>query len=73
MRWARKRTAEVKRGAAIGQAEAARDAYTIKSAEEARQASETAKYQAEARIAESEKNCAVQKAAYDRGSQPAAR
>ena len=59
-----KRTAEVKRDAAIGQAEAARDA-TIKSAE-ARQAGETAKYQSETRIAESEKSYAVQKAAYDK-------
>ncbi|MCS6843574.1 MAG: SPFH domain-containing protein [Caldilineales bacterium] len=58
-----KRTAEVKRDAAIGQAEAARDA-TIKSAE-ARQAGETAKFLAEARIAESQKNYAVQKAAFD--------
>jgi flotillin len=58
-----KRTAEVKRDAAIGQAEAARDA-TIKSAE-ARQAGETAKFLAETRIAESEKDYAVEKAAYD--------
>ena len=58
-----KRTAEVKRDAAIGQAEAARDA-TIKSAQ-ARQEGETAKFLAETRIAESQKNYAVQKAAYD--------
>lgn len=58
-----KRTAEVKRDAAIGQAEAARDA-TIKSAQ-ARQEGETAKYVAETRIAESQKTYAVQKAAYD--------
>jgi flotillin len=58
-----KRTAEVKRDAAIGQAEAARDA-TIKSAQ-ARQEGETAKYGAETRIAESQKSYAVQKAAYD--------
>ncbi|MFZ2489613.1 MAG: SPFH domain-containing protein [Anaerolineae bacterium] len=58
-----KRTAEVKRDAAIGQAEAARDA-TIKSAQ-ARQEGETAKYVAETRIAESQKSYAVQKAAYD--------
>jgi flotillin len=57
------RTAEVKRDAAIGQALAARDA-TIKSAE-ARQEGETAKYQAETRIAESEKDYSVQKAAYE--------
>lgn len=57
------RTAEVKRDAAIGQALAARDA-TVKSAE-ARQEGETAKYQAETKIAEAEKNYAVQKAAYD--------
>jgi flotillin len=58
-----KRTAEVKRDAAIGQAEAARDA-TIKSAQ-ARQEGEMAKYVAETRIAESQKSYAVQKAAYD--------
>ncbi|MER2598560.1 MAG: SPFH domain-containing protein [Caldilineales bacterium] len=58
-----KRTAEVKRDAAIGQAEAARDA-TIKSAQ-ARQEGETAKFVAETRIAESQKDYAVQKAAYD--------
>lgn len=57
------RTAEVKRDAAIGQAEAARDA-TIKSAQ-ARQEGEMAKFVAETRIAESEKSYAVQKAAYD--------
>jgi len=57
------RTAEVKRDAAIGQALAARDA-TVKSAH-ARQEGETAKYQAETKIAEAEKNYAVQKAAYD--------
>lgn len=57
------RTAEVKRDAAIGQAQAARDA-TIKAAE-ARQEGETAKYQAETKIAESEKEFKVQKAAYD--------
>jgi len=57
------RTAEVKRDAAIGQAMAARDA-TIKSAQ-ARQEGETAKYQAETKIAESQKEYAVQKAAYD--------
>jgi flotillin len=57
------RTAEVKRDATIGQAMAARDA-TIKSAE-ARQEGETAKYQAETKIAGSEKDYAVQKASYD--------
>ncbi|MCX7681127.1 MAG: SPFH domain-containing protein [Anaerolineae bacterium] len=56
------RTAEVKRDAAIGQALAARDA-TIKSAE-ARQEGETAKFLAETKIAEAEKNYAVQKAAF---------
>lgn len=59
----RKRTAEVKRDAQIGEAEAARDA-TIASAS-ARQKGETAKYQAETRIAESEKDYQVQKADYD--------
>ncbi len=57
------RTAEVKRDAAIGQALAARDA-TIKSAE-ARQEGETAKYEAETKIAEANKNYAVQKAHFD--------
>ena len=57
------RTAEVKRDAAIGQALAARDA-TIKSAE-ARQEGETAKYQAETKIAASEKDYSVQKAEYE--------
>jgi flotillin len=57
------RTAEVKRDATIGQANAARDA-TIKSAE-ARQKGETAKFEAETRIAESAKNYEVQKAEYD--------
>jgi len=57
------RTAEVKRDAAIGQALAARDA-TIKSAE-ARQEGETAKFQAETKIAEADKNYSVQKASYE--------
>jgi flotillin len=57
------RTAEVKRDAAIGEAEAARDA-TIKSAE-ARQEGEMAKFRAETKIAESSKDYQVQKAAYD--------
>jgi flotillin len=56
------RTAEVKRDATIGQANAARDA-TIKSAA-ARQEGETAKFQAETKIAESQKDYEVQKAAY---------
>ncbi len=59
----RKRTAEVKRDAQIGEAEAARDA-TVASAQ-ARQEGETAKYQAETRIAEAEKEYQVQKAEYD--------
>jgi flotillin len=56
------RTAEVKRDATIGQAHAARDA-TIKSAA-ARQEGETAKFEAETKIAESSKSYEVQKAAY---------
>ena len=59
----RKRTAEVKRDAEIGEAEASRDA-TIASAK-ARQLGDTAKYQAETQIAEAEKNYRIQKAAYD--------
>jgi flotillin len=59
----RPRTAEVKRDATIGEAEAARDA-TIRSAE-ARQEGEMAKFRAETRIAESNKDYQVQKAAYD--------
>jgi flotillin len=57
------RTAEVKRDATIGQANAARDA-TIKSAE-ARQEGETAKFMAETKIAGSSKDYEVQKAAFD--------
>ncbi|MBU0492685.1 MAG: flotillin family protein [Chloroflexi bacterium] len=57
------RLAQVKRDAAIGQAVAARDA-TIKSAE-ARQEGESAKYIAETKIAEANKNYQVQKATYD--------
>lgn len=57
------RTAEVKRDAAIGQALAARDA-TIKSAQ-ARQEGEIAKFQAETKIAEANKNYSVQKAEYE--------
>ena len=59
----RKRTAEVKRDAQIGEAEASRDA-TIASAS-ARQEGETAKYQAETKIADAEKEYQVQKAEYD--------
>mgnify|MGYP005836242145 CR=1 FL=1 len=55
--------ANVKRNAAIGQALAARDA-TIKAAE-ARQEGETAKFVAETKIAEAQKNYSVQKAEYD--------
>jgi flotillin len=59
----RKRTAEVKRDAQIGEAQAARDA-TIASAS-ARQEGETAKFQAETRIAEAQKDYQIQKADYD--------
>jgi flotillin len=57
------RIAEVKRDAAIGQANAQRDA-TIQSAR-ARQEGETAKFESETKIAEAQKNFQVQKAAYD--------
>jgi flotillin len=57
------RIAEVKRDATIGQANAQRDA-TIQSAR-ARQEGEVAKFEAETKIAEAQKNYAVQKAAYD--------
>jgi flotillin len=57
------RIAEVKRDATIGQANAQRDA-TIQSAK-ARQEGESAKFEAETKIAEAQKNYAVQKAAYD--------
>jgi len=57
------RTAEVKRDATIGQANAQRDA-TIQSAH-ARQEGETAKFQAETKIAEAQKSYSVQKASYD--------
>jgi flotillin len=57
------RIAEVKRDATIGQANAQRDA-TIQSAR-ARQEGESAKFVAETKIAEAQKNYAVQKAAYD--------
>jgi flotillin len=59
----RPRIAEVKRDATVGEAEAARDA-TIRSAV-ARQEGESAKFEAETNIAESEKNYQVQKAAYE--------
>jgi flotillin len=57
------RTAEVKRDATIGQANAQRDA-TIQSAL-ARQLGEIAKFEAETKIAEANKNYMVQKASYD--------
>lgn len=57
------RIAEVKRDAAIGQANAQRDANI--QAARARQEGETAKFQAETKIAEAEKDYSVQKAAYD--------
>jgi flotillin len=57
------RIAEVKRDATIGQANAQRDA-TIQSAR-ARQEGESAKFVAETKIAEAQKNYSVQKAAYD--------
>ncbi|HSM56456.1 MAG TPA: SPFH domain-containing protein [Candidatus Sulfomarinibacteraceae bacterium] len=59
----RPRIAQVKRDAAIGEAEASRDA-TIESAK-ARQEGESAKYDAETKIAESRKNFQVQEAAYE--------
>jgi flotillin len=58
----RPRIAQVKRDAAIGEAEAERDA-TIESAK-ARQAGESAKYEAETKIAESRKNFEVEQAAF---------
>jgi len=70
----RTRTAEVKRDAVKGEAEAQRDATiaqanaardaTIQSAE-ARQAGETAKFQAETKIAAAQKDYRVEKAKYD--------
>lgn len=59
----RPRIAQVKRDAAIGEAEAARDA-TIESAR-ARQQGESAKFEAETKIAASRKEFEVQKAAYE--------
>ena len=58
-----RRTAEVRRDATIGQAEAERDAG-IRSAE-AKREQEAATFEAETRIAESERGYNVQKAAYD--------
>jgi flotillin len=73
----RTRTAEVKRDAVRGEAEAQRDATiaqahaardaTIQSAQ-ARQEGETAKYGAETKIAEAQKNYRVEKAHYDEES-----
>ncbi len=62
----RPRIAEVKRDAAIGEAEAARDA-TIKSAR-ARQEGESAKFVEETKISESRKNFEVEKAEYEKES-----
>jgi flotillin len=59
----RPRIAQVKRDAAIGEAEAARDA-TIESAR-ARQQGEAAKFEAETKISESRKDFEVQRAAYE--------
>jgi flotillin len=58
----RPRIAQVKRDATIGEAEAERDA-TIRAAS-ARQEGEAAKYQAETKIAESQKQFEVQRSAY---------
>jgi flotillin len=73
----RTRTAEVKRDAVKGEAEAQRDATiaqanaardaTIQSAQ-ARQEGETAKYEAETKIAEAQKKYRVEKAHYDEES-----
>jgi len=60
----KKRTAEVKRDATIGEAEASRDA-TIKSAG-FRQEGETAKFEAETKIAESNRDYEIQVANYTR-------
>ncbi len=59
----RKRIAEVKRDATIGEAEAERDA--VKASAKARQEGETARFAAETKIAESERDYSVQKATYD--------
>lgn len=58
-----KRTSEVKRDAAIGEAQAARDSG-IKEAE-AEQLRQAARYEADTGIAESERDFKIQKAAYD--------
>ena len=58
-----RRTAEVKRDAAIGEAEAKRDAG-IRAAQ-AEQQSQAAKYTADTSIAESERDFRIEKAAYD--------
>jgi flotillin len=58
----KRRTAEVKRDATIGEAEASRDA-TIKSSL-ALQAGETAKFQAEAEIAQAQRDFAIRQAQY---------
>ncbi len=58
-----RRTAEVRRDATIGQAEAERDAG-IRSAQALRE-QEAARYEADTRIAESERDYNVQKASYD--------
>ncbi len=58
-----RRTAEVRRDATVGQAEAERDAG-IRSAEALR-LQEAARYEAQTQIAESERSFNVQKAAYD--------
>lgn len=57
------RTAEVKRDAEIGQANADRDARI--QAAKAKQEAQEAEFEADARVAEAEKEFAVQKAAYD--------
>ena len=62
-RWACVGQPEVRRDATIGQAEAERDAG-IRSAE-AKREQEAATFEAETRIAESERGYNVQKAAYD--------
>lgn len=59
----RPRIAEVKRDATIGEAEAARDA-SIESAK-ARQQGESAKYEAETKIAASQKDFEIEKAGYE--------
>jgi len=58
-----KRTAEVKRDATIGEAEAQRDA--MQRSAEAKRVGETARLQAEVAIAEQDKNLRVKKAAYE--------